>query len=58
MLYKFMIIMVFFAILDYAYQIWKTNKDLMMTKEEVKDETKNADVAPEVKSSKRKCAQS
>ena len=50
MLYKFMIIMVFFAILDYAYQIWKTNKDLMMTKEEVKDETKNADVAPEVKS--------
>ena len=50
MLYKFMIIMVFFAILDYAYQIWKTNKDLMMTKEEIKDETKNADVAPEVKS--------
>ena len=50
MLYKFMIIMVFFAIIDYAYQIWKTNKDLMMTKEEVKDETKNADVAPEVKS--------
>jgi len=50
MLYKFMIIMVFFAIIDYAYQIWKTNKDLMMTKEEVKDETKNSDVAPEVKS--------
>jgi flagellar biosynthetic protein FlhB len=29
------------AALDYAYQLWRTSQDLMMTKEEVKDEVKN-----------------
>jgi flagellar biosynthetic protein FlhB len=53
LVYKFLIVMVLFAIIDYAYQIWKNTQDLMMTKEEVKDESKNADVAPEVKSRQR-----
>ena len=38
------------AAADYGYQIWKTNKDLMMTKEEVKEETRNAEGNPEIKS--------
>jgi flagellar biosynthetic protein FlhB len=31
------------AALDYSYQFWRTQQDLMMTKEEVKDEFKNAE---------------
>jgi flagellar biosynthesis protein FlhB len=38
------------AAADYGYQIWQTNQDLMMTKQEVKDETRNAEGNPEVKS--------
>jgi flagellar biosynthesis protein FlhB len=37
------------AALDYTYQWWKTSRDLMMTKNEVKDETKNAEGNPLVK---------
>ena len=29
------------AAIDYAYQLWRTSQDMMMTKEEVKDEVKN-----------------
>ncbi|HEY1171672.1 MAG TPA: EscU/YscU/HrcU family type III secretion system export apparatus switch protein [Verrucomicrobiae bacterium] len=31
------------AAIDYGYQFWRTQKDMMMTKEEVKDEYKNAE---------------
>jgi len=34
---------------DYAYQIWRTSQDLMMTKEEVKEEMKNTEGDPMVK---------
>jgi flagellar biosynthesis protein FlhB len=37
------------AAIDYAYNFWKNKKDLMMTKEEVKEENKNAEGNPEVK---------
>jgi flagellar biosynthetic protein FlhB len=37
------------ASLDYGYQKWKTNKDLKMTKQEVKDEHKSAETPAEVK---------
>ncbi len=37
------------AVLDYAYQHYKTNKDLMMTKQEVKDEHKNQEGDPLLK---------
>lgn len=33
--------LVVLAGLDYAYQLWRTSQDMMMTKEEVKDEVKN-----------------
>ena len=38
------------ALVDYGYQYWKTQRELMMTKEEVKEETKNAEGNPQVKS--------
>ena len=41
--------LVVLAAADYGYQIWRTNQDLMMTKEEVKDETKSAEGNPQVK---------
>ena len=37
------------GILDYAYQKWKFNEDLKMTKQEVKDEYKNSEGDPAVK---------
>ena len=41
------------GILDYAYQKWKFNEDLKMTKQEVKDEWKNAEGDPAVKGKQR-----
>lgn len=41
------------ATLDYAYQIWRTNQDLMMTKQEVKEELKTAEGNPQVKARQR-----
>jgi flagellar biosynthesis protein FlhB len=37
------------AAADYAYQFWRTNQDLMMTKQEVKEELKNSEGDPHVK---------
>ncbi|MBQ9928060.1 MAG: flagellar biosynthesis protein FlhB [Lachnospiraceae bacterium] len=37
------------AFLDYAYQKWKFNEDMKMTKQEVKDEYKNQEGDPAVK---------
>jgi flagellar biosynthetic protein FlhB len=42
------------AALDYAYQLWKTGRDLMMSKEEVKDESKQSEGNPHVKGEIRK----
>lgn len=38
------------AILDFIYQKWQHTKDLMMTKQEVKDEMKQSEGDPQVKS--------
>lgn len=37
------------AVVDFAYQRWQYNKDLMMTKQEVKDEYKQTEGDPEIK---------
>ncbi len=37
------------AFIDYLYQRWKFNKDMRMTKQEVKDEYKNAEGDPQIK---------
>jgi len=42
------------AALDYGYQFWKTHKDLMMTREELKEEVKNSDGNPQVKGQMRR----
>ena len=42
------------AAADYGYQFWKTNQDLMMTKEEVKEESKNSEGDPHVKAQQRR----
>ncbi len=44
------------AVISYAYQWRKTRKDLMMTREEVKQERKNAEIDPHVKSAQRALA--
>ncbi|MGD0060199.1 MAG: EscU/YscU/HrcU family type III secretion system export apparatus switch protein [Verrucomicrobiia bacterium] len=41
--------MIFIAAADYGYQFWQTNRDLMMTKEEMKDELKHTEGNPHVK---------
>jgi flagellar biosynthetic protein FlhB len=42
------------AVGDYLYQFWRTNQDLMMTKEEVKEEMKNSEGNQQVKSQMRR----
>ena len=37
------------AVTDYAYQQWQTTQDLMMTKQEVKDEYKQTEGDPQIK---------
>jgi flagellar biosynthetic protein FlhB len=52
------LVMLFIAGLDYAYQHWRTMRDLMMTKQEVKDEMKNYEANPQVRSRQRRRKQS
>jgi flagellar biosynthetic protein FlhB len=42
------------AAADYAYQFWRNHRDLMMTREEVKDEMKSAEGNPQVKARRRR----
>ncbi len=44
------------AAADYGYQWWKTHNELMMTKEEVKEEAKGSDGNPQMKSKMRRRA--
>ena len=47
---KIGIILLIFAILDYGYEWWRYELDLMMTKQEVKDEYKLMEGDPQVRS--------
>ncbi len=42
------------AAADYGYQWWKTNRDLMMTKEEVKEELRSTEGDPHMKARQRR----
>jgi flagellar biosynthesis protein FlhB len=42
------------AAADYGYQWWRNNKDLMMTKQEVKEETKNTEGNQQIKAARRR----
>lgn len=47
-------VLVLIAALDYLYQYWRTLRDLMMTKEEVKEEMKNTEGNPQIKAAQRR----
>ena len=47
---KMCVFMVFIALADYLFQWWKYEKDLRMTKQEVKDEYKMMEGDPQIKS--------
>ncbi len=47
--FKIAIALAIFAPIDYFYQWWKYNKDLKMTKQEVKDEYKLSEGDPQIK---------
>jgi flagellar biosynthetic protein FlhB len=42
------------AAIDYSYQVWRNQQDLMMTKEEVKEEMKGNESNPQIKARQRK----
>lgn len=42
------------AAADYGYQWWRNHKDMMMTKQEVKDEAKSSEGNPQVKAAQRR----
>ena len=42
------------AVADYGYQFWKVGRDLMMTKEELKEESKSTDGNQQVKQARRR----
>jgi flagellar biosynthetic protein FlhB len=46
--------LVVIAAADYGYQFWRTHQDLMMTKQELKDEFKNTDGNQQVKAKRRR----
>lgn len=46
--------LVVIAAADYGYQWWRNHRDLMMTKEEVKEEMKNAEGNPKIKAMRRR----
>jgi flagellar biosynthesis protein FlhB len=46
--------LLFIAAADYGYQWWQTNRDLMMTKEEVKEELKNTEGDPHIRARQRR----
>lgn len=51
---KVILVLMAIAAADYGYQYWRTNRDLMMTKEEVKEEMKNMEGDPHVKARQRR----
>jgi flagellar biosynthetic protein FlhB len=53
-LVRILLAVLLLAACDYSYQFWQTSRDLMMTKEEVKEELKNTEGNPQVKAALRR----
>lgn len=51
---RIILVLMLIAALDYAYQFWRTNRDMMMTKHEVKEELKSTEGDPHVKARQRR----
>ena len=48
------IVLAAIAAIDYGYQLWRTNLDLMMTRAEVKEESKSSEGNPQVRALQRR----
>ena len=46
--------LVVIAAADYGYQFWKTGRDLMMTRDELKEEAKSTEGNPQIKNARRR----
>jgi flagellar biosynthetic protein FlhB len=46
---RVLVVLLFLGVIDYAYQRWRHNQDLKMTKQQVKDEMKQTEGDPDVK---------
>lgn len=51
---RVILVLMAIAAADYGYQYWRTNRELMMTKEEVKEELKNTEGDPHIKARQRR----
>ena len=51
---RVVLVMILIAVADYGYQFWQTNRELMMTKEELKEELKHTEGNPRVKAQQRR----
>src|SRR5688500_1488258 len=51
---RVIVVLTAIAAADYGFQYWKTNRDLMMTKEELKEEVKNLEGDPQMKARMRR----
>lgn len=51
---RIVLAMAVIAAIDYAYQFWRNQQDLMMTREELKDEMKSSEGNPQVKTRMRR----
>jgi len=48
------LVLLVIAAADYGYQFWRTSRDLMMTKEELKEEAKSTEGNPQMKAARRR----
>ncbi len=54
MMIRGLVVLIILALLDYAFQRWQHEKDLMMTKQEIKDEVQNMEGDAKLKGKRRK----
>lgn len=52
--FRISLVLLVIAAADYGYQWWQTHQDLMMTKEELKEEMKNTEGNPQIKAARRR----
>jgi flagellar biosynthetic protein FlhB len=52
--FRISLVLLVIAAADYGYQWWQTHKDMMMTKEELKEEMKNTEGNPQIKAARRR----
>lgn len=56
LVYKLLVVLIVLAVIDAAFEKWKYHEDLKMSKQEVKDESRESDGDPHVKSRRKQLA--